>query len=60
MYECYVIPIGTMSVCWGNSKKLTAGAWLRTTGEQQKNIFYFWQGHHSSQDEEGSSAIETT
>ena len=30
MYKCYVIPIGTMSVCWGNSKKLTAGARMLT------------------------------
>mmetsp|Transcript_17974 Transcript_17974/g.23281 ORF Transcript_17974/g.23281 Transcript_17974/m.23281 type:complete len:578 (-) Transcript_17974:333-2066(-) len=26
----------------------------------EKHILYFWQGHHSSQDEKGSSAIETT
>lgn len=26
----------------------------------EKHILYFWQGHHSSQGEKGSSAIETT
>ena len=33
MYKNYVIPIGTISVCWGNSKKLTAGARMLMAGE---------------------------
>ena len=34
MYKSYVIPVGAMSVCWSSKKKLTAGAWTLTAGEQ--------------------------